>query len=385
MKKIIFLLALGLFLAGVQMLYKDPTPIYAQTEAERAARLADQIESYQNEIKKLNSQAATLSNQIAQYDAQIKLTELKISQIEEKVYQLSGRIDQLGVSLVSLTKAFEERAVQTYKMSLFSEAYFLLSANDLNSMVASYRYLKRIQEEDRSLVKRLTTAQNEYKQEKTQQVDLQAQLTDQKDVLDSQKLAKGKLLEQTKNDEKKYQSLLAKARTEYDSIQAVLAGKGEEVKVGTVSKGERIATIIPGPSCNSSGGHVHFMVSKGGVAQNPFPYLKPVDSDNCSGSSCGSSDGDPLNPSGNWDWPISPKIRMFQGYGTTWAVRNTYVGKIYNFHNGIDINGASPEVRAVQSGTLYRGSYGGIDGCRLRYVRVAQGDGLDTFYLHINY
>lgn len=391
MKKIksillLFLISTLVF-GGVHLLHRTPTTVHAESDSEKAARLSQQIEEYQNQITKLNSQASTLSNQIAQYDAQIRLTELKITQIEEKVTMLSGRIDQLGSSLQSLTKAFEERAIQTYKMSRFSEAYFLLSANDLDSMVSSYHYLKRIQEEDRSLVNRLTNAQNTYKQEKSEQEDLQSQLEDQRKTLAGQKVAKGILLTQTKNDEKKYQALLSSTRSEFESIQAILAGKGDETQVGNVSQGAKIANVIQGPSCNSSGAHVHFIVSKSGVAQNPFSYLKSgVGSENCTGSSCGSNDGDPFNPTGSWNWPINPPIKYTQGFGLTWAVRNTYVGRIYRFHNGIDVNSPSSEVKAVQSGILYRGSYGGTNGCRLRYVRVHHDvDGIDTFYLHINY
>jgi len=133
---------------------------------------------------------------------------------------------------------------------------------------------------------------------------------------------------------------------------------------------------------------LHFITSQDGKAVNPFNYLRPgVDFENCSGSSCGSSDGDAFNPSGSWDWPIAPKIKYSQGFGSTWATRNTWVGRIYSAHNGIDINSNSgSEVKAVRGGTLFRGSYSGASGCRLRYVRVDHDDSdLDTFYLHINY
>jgi peptidoglycan hydrolase CwlO-like protein len=374
-------------LIGILLIFGGMSVVHAESETEKAARLTSEIERYQKEIDRLKSEATSLSNQIAQYDAQIHLTELKITQIEEKVEILAGRIVQLDASLQSLTNAFEERAVATYKMSRFSEAYFLLSANDLDSMVSSYHYLKRIQEEDRSLVQRLQNAQDTYKQEKAEQEDLQKELQGQRQVLGNQKTAKGKLLQETKNNEAKYQQLLAAARSEFEAIQAILAGKGQETEVGKVSQGQRIASIIQGPSCNSSGSHLHFIVSKNGVTSNPFQSLKSgVDAENCSGSSCGSSDGDAFNPSGSWDWPIAPRIKYSQGYGATWAVKNTYVGRIYNFHNGIDINGTSPEVRAVRPGTMYRGSYGGSGGCRLRYVRVHHDEGdIDTFYLHINY
>ena len=181
--------------------------------------------------------------------------------------------------------------------------------------------------------------------------------------------------------------MLAQARAEFEAIQAIIAGKGTETEAGQVSEGQRIANIIQGSSCNSGGSHLHFIVRKqDSTADSPFTYLKSgISYQNCSGSSCGGNDGDSFNPSGSWNWPIQSNIKFNQGYGSTWAVRNTWVGKIYNFHNGIDINSdSSSEVKAVRAGKLYQGSYN--VGCRLKYVRVDHDDSdLDTLYLHINY
>lgn len=385
-----FLILSGYILKGNDLvLFTDRFYISAETEEERLERLGSEIEKYQQELNRLQSQASTLSNQIAQFDAQINLTTLKITQTEEKILLLGGRIDQLEASLQALQRAFVSRAVRTYKMSRFNEPYLMLMTSpNLKSAVSSYHYLQRIQEADRDLLIRLEDAQGTYEKEKVDQEELQLQLEDQKDMLDAQKAAKANLLEQTRNDEKRYQQLLATARAEFEAIQAIIAGKGQEEEVGSVSQGQRIASIIQGPSCNSSGAHLHFIVRQGESTQNPFSYLNAsISVENCSGSSCGSGDGDPFNPSGSWDWPISSPIKYSQGYGSTWATRNTWVGRIYSFHNGIDINSeSSAEVRAVRSGTLYRGSYGGASGCRLRYVRVDHDDtDLDTLYLHINY
>ena len=387
--KLFFLLLLSILVFAGGIFLSGKFTVSAETEAEKLEKLTKEIQQYEQEITKLKSQASTLSNQIAQYDAQIRLTVLKISQTEEKILLLGGRIDQLETSLQALTTAFASRVVRTYKMARFNEPTLMLVLSpDLNSAVSSYHYIQKIQEADRDLLVRLEKAQGEYEEEKVDQEVLQQELEKQKNVLGSQKAAKSTLLEQTKNDEKKYQQLLAAVKSEFEAIQAILAGKGTEEEAGKVSAGQKIATVIQGASCNSSGSHVHFIVGQNGSTQNPFNYLKSgVDFENCSGSSCGSSDGDSFNPGGSWDWPISPKIKFSQGYGSTWAVRNTWVGRIYQFHNGIDINSnSSSEVKAVYSGTLYRGSYGGSGGCRLRYVRVDHDDSdLDTFYLHINY
>jgi len=391
MKKVKILLTLFLllfFLSGLFQ-WRNFGVAAEETEAQKIERLSKEIEQYEREIARLKSQANTLSNQIAQFDAQIRLTTLKIAQTEEKILLLGGRIDQLEKSLTSLRRAFSSRVVETYKMSRMNQLglQILLSPN-LNSAVSSYHYIQKIQEADRDLLVRLEKAQGDYQEEKIDQEALKKELKEQKEILDSQKAAKAALLIQTKNDEKRYQELLAAAKSEFEAIQAILAGKGAEEEVGKVTEGQRIASIIQGASCNSSGTHLHFIVSQNKTTLNPFNYLRGgVDYENCSGSSCGSSDGDLFNPAGSWNWPIEPKIKFSQGYGSTWATKNTWVGRVYQFHNGIDINSySSPEVRAVKSGTLYRGSYSGSGGCRLRYVRVDHDDSdLDTFYLHINY
>ena len=383
-----FLLVIVSTLSLIGILSFSPR-IYAQSPEERLQQLTDEIQKYESELQRLVAQKNTLSNQIAQYDAQIKLTTLKISQTEEKITLLGGRIEQLQGSLESLMTAFVVRANQTYKMSRFSEPYLLfISSKSLSDVVSTYHYLKRIQEADRDLLNRLKTARETYIDQKNEQETLQKELEKQKATLAAQRVAKDQLLTQTKNDEKRYQSLLAEAKAEFEAIQAILAGKGQEEKVGHVNEGDKIATIIAGPSCNSSGEHLHFMVVQNRNTLNPFNYLRGgVSYDNCSGSSCGSSDGDSFNPGGSWIWPINEKIRFSQGYGSTWAVRNTWVGNVYSFHNGIDIDSESSlNVKAVKSGDLYRGSYAGISGCRLRYVRVDHDDSdLDTYYLHINY
>ncbi|MCX7928219.1 MAG: hypothetical protein N2558_00850 [Patescibacteria group bacterium] len=388
-KKVVLIFFLSVFACYFFCCTYLVSVVKAETQQESLLRLSRQIEEYQREILRLQSQSSTLVNQISQFDAQIKLMELKIKQTEEKISLLVSRIHQLENSINALSDAFRERVVFTYKISRFSEPYFfVLASEDLKSAMSNYFYLKKLQDSDKNLLIKLQNAQETYLEEKDDQEKLQKQLVEQKKSLDQQKNAKAYLLAQTKNDEKKYQSLLAQAKSEYEAIQAIIAGRGAEEAVGPVSAGQRIATIIQGPSCNSNGSHLHFIVARNGTTLNPFEFLKlGVAFENCSGSSCGSTDGDPFNPSGSWDWPILPSIRFTQGYGLTWAIRNTWVGKIYNFHNGIDIDStSSSEVRAVQSGKLYRGSYTGINGCRLRYVRVDHDNSdLETFYLHINY
>lgn len=377
-----FVIKIFIFLGIFVFWFPLFNPARAQdADPEKLKKLADEISQYETELQRLKSQSGTLSNQIAQFDAQIKLTTLKINQTEEKISLLGGRIGQLQTSLESLSKAFTSRVAYSYKLTRLHEPFLMLvTSPDLNSAFSSYQYLKRIEEADRSLLVRLEDAQFTYEEQKKDQEDLQKQLQDQKNNLSSQKIAKNVLLTQTKNDEKKYQSLLASARAEFEAIQAIIAGKGQETASGHAAQGQKIATVIQGPSCNSSGSHLHFIVAENGNALNPFSYLK-------SGIAyANDSGGDPFNPSGGWEWPMDAPIDFNQGYGATWCVKYGTCGKIYSFHNGIDIMSPNPTVKAVKAGNLFRGSYSGSNGCKLRYVRVDHDDSsYDTFYLHINY
>lgn len=356
--------------------------------AKTPEEIQQEIATYEKELHRLNLQAATLANQIAQYDAQIKLTTLRIEEIGARIDLIAGRISGLKDSVESLSAVHNQRVVEEYKYyRADTPLMFFIFNGDLSAVLKHYTYLRRIQNEDAVILSRLTAAKDNYENQKKEQEKLFEQLKLQEASLANQKKAKANLLLVTKNDEKKYQNLLASARAEYEAIQAIISGRGAETEVGDVSEGATIASIIQGSSCNSSGSHLHFIVGTNGQVKNPFEFLSGgISAENCSGSSCGSSDGDAFNPSGSWRWPINPTIKFMQGYGSTWAIRNSWVGRIYSFHNGIDINSSDSTIRAVKAGKLYRGSYGGVNSCRLRYVRVDHADSdLETYYLHVNY
>lgn len=350
----------------------------------------DEIRKKIEETQKLLSEAklrkTTLQNEITYQDNQIQLTSLKISETEEEIQSLTGQIDNLENALTGLSEVFAERVVESYKLKRLGDPVtVVMSADSLAEILSRLHYLQKIQQQDRETLVQMQTTQTNYEDQRTKREDLKSKLELQKKSLASQKAQKTHLLEITKNDEKKFQQLLQAAKSELEAIQAIIAGRGQETKVGGVTAGQKIASIIQGSSCNSSGAHLHFIVSEKGIAKNPFNYLKSgIDYKNCSGGGA-CSEGDPFNPSGEWGWPINQKIMFSQGFGATWAVNNSWVGSIYKFHNGIDIDSEnSDEIKAVKNGTLYRGSYAGS--CTLRYVRVDHDDSdIDTLYLHVNY
>lgn len=384
MKTIKFLILLTLTLS----LCIVTSAVMAQNN-QQADDIEKKIIEYQNKLSELGQQKNTLSSQIQYMDTQIYLTNLRIQDSERKIIStgkeidlLGSRIEGLDQSLDYISKLLLDKIVQTYKQREISLFGLLFDSQNADDLLTKIKYVKTARDNNQRLLVQVQEAKSNFeeqkslREEKKQELDnLVSQLASQKVDLDNQKIAKQRLLDETQNNERVYQNLLAKAQAEYAAIQGIIAGAGTEIEMREVQKGNNIATVISGTSCNSSGTHLHFIVQTGANVQNPFNYLKSVDYSDDTG-------GDLWNPSGNWDWPISPRIGFHQGFGETWAVRNTWAGNIYRFHNGIDISGSSNSVYAVADGTLYKGSY--AVGCTLSYVKLVHKDSnISTLYLHV--
>jgi peptidoglycan hydrolase CwlO-like protein len=374
---------------------KDDDANYLRCIEEKTSCWVEKIEEAQASAVTLKSTINILNGQINVLQLQIDQSLTEITSLEKEIIELTDRIEGLNYSLDKLTSVLVERVAEQYKRTYTNPILVFFSKTRFSTKLSEFKYLKLAGQQTVNAMERAESQKITYDEQKLlkkqKQDELESkrvQLEGQKGQLAGKRVAEQNLLTQTKNNEAVFQQKLAEAKAEFQAIQAIIAGRGQETEVGQVNKGDKIASVIQGASCNSSGAHVHLIVSDFGVVKNPFNYLKSgIDYQNCSGSSCGSSDGDSFNPSGSWDWPIAATVQLWQGYGSTWATRNTWVSRIYSSHNGIDIRSlGSQDVKAMQSGTLYQGSFTGSGSCRLRYVRVAHNDSeISSFYLHINY
>jgi len=390
MKILKTLLLFLLFFTSVQLVYSaqctDNIPSTAGDLNSYIADCQNKLNSLKNEKQTLQAAILTLDSKIRLTLAQITLTTKEISQLEKDIATLSVVVSDLNTQLDKLSSVYVSRVVESYKRRDPNPLVLFASSDSLTNYLSKKKYLSIIKSRDRLILGEMTSAKQDYDAQKEAKIIKQKQIKDLKDKLviqqqdlSSQQKSKKDLLIITANSETKYQSLLSQAKAELEAINAIVAGKGQEQFIKEINKGDAIASIIQGSSCNSSGTHLHLTISDKSIVQNPFNYLKTIDYLNYSG-------GDSFSPSGSWDWPIDGPISFNQGYGETWAVRNTWAGNVYRFHNGIDISGSSPTVRALQSGGLYRGSYTGSNGCALKYVRIDHKDtDIDSFYLHINY
>jgi hypothetical protein len=264
----------------------------------------------------------------------------------------------------------------------------LLISDSLGDFLSQYKYLQLTQRHLGEVMAKAEEQRLDYDQQKALKEDKQDEveqkrlaLQSQQNQLTGQRADHQILLSQTKSNEARYQAELAKTLAELEAIQSIIAGRGDETEVGPVSEGDKIATIIAGASPCSTGSHLHFEVVKDNAHRDPAGYLKSIDA-------VWNNDPDgAFGLSGGWDWPVNNPAKINQGYGMTYyaRVRRAYGGAP---HTGIDMFSKSAGdfgVKSVKEGTLSRGSIA-CGGGLLKYVKVEhKDDGIDTYYLHVNY
>lgn len=349
----------------------------------------------ENNIRETQNSAVTLSNTISIINGNIRVQELQIEQtrveigtLERQITELTNRIAGLNLSLDRLTTVLVERVNERYKTGRLNPTLLLVVSDSVNQLVRDLKYLKLTQEQTADAMQRAETQKITYDEQKALKEEKQAEVEAKKRSLEAQQqvLAKQRaeqqvLLQETKNNEARYQSELAKTLAELQAIQSIIAGKGDETKSGDVAQGDTIASIIVGASPCSTGTHLHFEVVKDGGHRDPAGYLKNID------ATWNNSPDGSFGLGGDWEWPVFNPAKINQGYGMTYyaRVRRSYGGAP---HTGIDMasKDSNYSVRAVKEGTLYRGSIK-CGGGFLRYVKVEhkEDSSLSTYYLHVNY
>lgn len=393
MRKIFAIFFLIVFLCSVGSIYGDVTPTPTPT-SEVSAQLQDRIRELESKISELHGQSKTLSSQIAVMDNQARLTQLRIDktnkdlkELEKDIGILKGKISNLEVDLDKISGLLIKKVVATYQAGVIKNWELFLTANGFSDFLYRVQYLKIAQENDKRLILATQATKDNFENQKKVLEDKQKQveaLNKQLGILAvqlaQQKKDKAILLDATRNDERRYQDLLAKARAEQAAILGILAGGGTVAQIGPIKTGETISSTIAGPSACSSGNHLHFEVVKDNSHQNPANYLKNTSLKFESGVQ-------PFTPSGSWDWPLDEPIDINQEYGMTyWAKLGWYGG---GPHTGIDMfpgnlsTSTAARVKAARDGTLFRGSIA-CGGGTLKFARVDQADGIQTYYLHIN-
>ncbi len=348
MKKLLLFLVAFSFYSFVfthSIFAEDPNDLTAQLQAKQAEiqKLETQLANTRNQEKTLKSQLDLIDGQTKVTGLKIEETNLKIEKLKREISDLSTRIDRIGVTLDTLSELLLRRIVQTYKYNnTVSTIDLLFSSHGFADLIERLKYIQVAQSYDKKKLYELQATKlsyNDQKQDKqVRQVEaekLNKDLETYKNQLTEQKKAKDELLRVTKNDEARYQSLIAQLAAEISSISQAISNVG--AKIGPVNKGDTLAAM--GSTGCSTGPHLHFEVFENAKVEN------------------GRITGNRINPHNYLDnGRLGSPLRGFPGETTI----TTEYGEVYflGTHTGLDIapksyEGVGRAILAADNGVAY--------------------------------
>ncbi len=389
------------------------TPVIAASKCDSISNPELKVSCLEKVLNDLRGKEVTLQNEISCMDGQISLTQYKIQnsianiqKTEQKIQKLAGDISDLAQRIDKLEKSIDHqkgvlgsRMRERYKEKDDSFLMILFGSDTLNQLVKKSEYLKVMEINDDKMIKDMDKSKRNFEEQKRlfqeskqEQETLKRQLEVEKANLDSyrasledQKNVKEALLEQTQNDETKFQKRLEDARKELLQItRAVAVLKNEKSK--DVKAGDAIG--IQGNTGYSFGDHVHFGVYKYSSFKDiegwDWYYSNYVDPAKKLekktvywNTGCSSATNKTLGE-GSWRWPLSSPT-ISQGFGYTCWSSIYYGGKV---HPAYDMHGkVGSIVYAVADGKAYfcRNCMGdGGNG-----VFIFHGGGYMTVYWHL--
>lgn len=307
-----------------------------EEEAKKHRAALDEVE---RAADTLASQVSALERGIKRLDAEIRVTDAKISRtsleikalgegIREKETSIASQRERLGYLVGLLASSDRETPLEIMLKHETLSSFF----NAVDNLLGVQDHLQDTLAELRGAREDLKDRKGRAEQKKLELNSLREDLDDQKALQVEERRARTALLQETRNQERRYQELLAEIERKREALQREI----NSLEAGL--KAEVDLSILPAPG------------------------------------------------SGVLGWPLPEPIFITQHFGrTSFARRGGYNG---NGHNGIDLRAANGTpvfsaeqgvVRAVGDTDLAcrRASYG-------RWILVDHPSNLTTLYAHLS-
>jgi septal ring factor EnvC (AmiA/AmiB activator) len=321
-------------------------PIMAQAESLEAVR--QQFNAANQEGQGLKAKADEQARIAATLEEQIASMNHQIVTLQAQITNVRGQIAATQATMAVKQEKLNATIKQQYINPAPTSFELAVTSKSVNEIFDKQTYLDKSREFIDDLLA-------EVKAVKKQLDTLNEDLTRQQTNLDQQRIAKNQLLEQTRGEQARYETLLREnqaARARLSQTMAKLSNNGPLQSKGYVTRGTVIGR--EGSTGFSTGPHVHFGVYKGGSPVNPNPYLN----------------------NGTIGWPLN-NFTITQQYGpASWS------NPVYSFHDGIDVSaGYGAPVLAACDGNIIVNSFqsGGFG----HYIVIDCGNNLWALAAHM--
>ncbi len=320
------------------------------------AQLNDQIGKAQDQINDMSNKLVDIQKDLDAIDNDIKLNEFKLENEQDKLKQ--------GIRML-------------YERGNYGAIEVLAESGSLSSILDQESYLRAVDGQIFDSVKSIHDIKNlldmkrgEQAKKLEDQKSLLGEEERKKEELQTQILAKNKLLAETKGDEKVYQQILNQAlenKSQVASIVAALSSGASPTAIGLPYSGARAGQRIhqgeviarSGNTGFSTAPHLHFGLYQNGQDIDPMPLLSV----------------------GIFSFPV-PGAPITQGFWGTFSHR----GRGSGWPGGIDFG--TPEgtpVRAAKDGVIiFEGvGKGGVGSGFGHYIIIDHQNGYLTLYGHL--
>jgi len=325
----------------------DDLRLQIESKQGEIQQLEKQIAAYKEQIKNQQSTASTLSKQVANMEAQIRKLQAEIQLTQTQISAASLKIEGLKIDInarnIEIQKQKDNlsetiRAINDFDQE--TSISLVLKNENFSDFLNQMQFVESLQQglqakldEIKTLKKELEGKKNDIEEQKSALENFRNELSGKNLVLASQKDDKEDLLVQTKNQEKKYQTILSDLQKKREQIDKEIFQIEEKLRLA--------------------------------IDPNSIPGAKK----------------------GLLAWPI--KGALTQSFG---CIENKFAVRSYpacnggkgGYHNGIDISAdvGDPVVTALEGtvigvGNLGKYAYG-------KWIAIKHDNGLTTMYGHLS-
>ena len=215
-------------------------PVYADNIQEQQRKLQDvnqQIDRQRSSVNQARQKEKTVVGQISSLDKDINKTESEIKYIDDRMTYLEHNIDEIQEEIKASEATLAEQSDILGKRLVFiyekggdvSYLEVLLAATDIKDFLTRYDLLNIIVEQDVELIKSINKEKKELSLKKCdleikqqELANIQTDQIGQKEILDSQKGEKEKLLGSVRQERKKLEQALNELEQESRQLEAII-------------------------------------------------------------------------------------------------------------------------------------------------------------------